>query len=480
MGDFLGKKYYLIFLLGMLLLIFAGCNKPDENVDATSVQTQESKKEIVANDTTEAKENKSESEQTRLWPEAFKVDSALNFSYPSTLDEAESFPKGIWWAKVKDGETNETDKELVQKTLLLIAESDDLSDGQKGSQIKRFFAETYFPYLPGMSSFLPRGKIDLKDVESKSNIKLNGREMKGQINIAIILDASGSMKQVQGGKTIMDMAKESISDFTSNLPEKAKVSLTVYGHKGTGSDEDKELSCSSIEEVYPLASYNQETFESALNATSPSGWTSMAEALKQTGVKLSQENDVTNVIYLVSDGKETCDGNPSEEAKNLVNSNINPIINVIGLSVNGEDAAQLKEIAESAEGRYIDVKNQQDLDREFEESTGTINQWVDWYRQNNDKASDQLSEDKQRLTDLNRETVENLQAFKEVSEKALIDLNHSGNINDSVYQDVYGALNEFYRQLYSEKDQLYNEKYKEIEDSFNLTKEEMDAKYNNK
>lgn len=477
MGDFLRMKY-LVFLIGMLLII-GGCSKANENNTTNSVKTQESKTELVTNDTTEVKESASEVEQTELWPEAFKVDSTINFSYPSTLSEAESFPKGIWWTKIKQGEPNDTDKELVQQTLWSIAESS-LSDGEKGSQIKRFFAETYFPDLPGMSLFLPRGQIDLNDVESKSNIKLNGREMKEQINIAIILDASGSMKQVQGGKTIMEMAKESISDFTSGLPENAKVSLTVYGHKGTGSDQDKKLSCSSIEDIYPLSSYNQDSFESALKNIWPSGWTSMAESLKQTGAKLSQENDVTNVIYLVSDGKETCDGNPTEEAKNLVNSNINPIINVIGLSVSGEDEAQLKEIAESAEGRYIDAENQKDLDREFEQSRNTLNLWVDWYRQNNDKAVDQLSEDKQRLMDLNKETVDNLQTFKNISEKALIDLNHSGKINDSIYQDVYGALNDFYRRLYSEKDQLYNEKYKRIEDSFNLTKEEMDTKYNNK
>lgn len=145
------------------------------------------------------------------------------------------------------------------------------------------------------------------------------------------------------------------------------MSLTVYGHKGTSSDQDKELSCKGIEEIYSLSKYDAESFQKAIQSISPSGWTSIAESLKQTGSKLNN-NDATNVIYLVSDGEETCDGKPKEEAQALAQSDINPIINVIGLSVTSEDAAQLKEIAESAEGRYIDVKNQQELDQEFQQS----------------------------------------------------------------------------------------------------------------
>lgn len=473
------RKAYIILLLGMLL-IMAGCSKQDSETKAEEPKkVQADQSETESKETEAAEEKALEEKQDELWPNAFKADSAMDFSYPSTLSDAESFPKGIWWAKIKQDELNDTDKESIQQVLFEIAESS-LSDEEKGSQIKRFFAETYYPDLPGMSGFMPRGKLELTEVESKSNIKLNSREMKKQINIAIILDASGSMKQVQGGKTLMEMAKESISEFTSNLPENTKVSLTVYGHKGTGSDKDKQLSCSSIEEIYPLSSYDQAQFVSAMHTVSPSGWTSMAKALKETGAKLSQGNEGTNVIYLVSDGKETCDGNPAEEARNLAKSSVNPIINVIGLSVNGEDASQLQKIAESAEGRYIDAKSQQELDREFEQSTDTLSQWSDWYKQNNDKASDQLKEDKQRLADLNDETVDHLQTFKRTSEEALIQLNRTGKINNAIYQDVYGALNEFYRQMYQDKDRLFTEKYAQIEDSFNLTKEEMDQKYNNK
>ena len=106
--------------------------------------------------------------------------------------------------------------------LSTIIKTDD-SNEVKADQIKRFISETLFPELPPMSTFTPRGKINLEELETTSNIKLNGREMKETINIAIILDASGSMKNVRGGKTLMEIAKESIQDFASNLPDHAHI-----------------------------------------------------------------------------------------------------------------------------------------------------------------------------------------------------------------------------------------------------------------
>lgn len=67
----------------------------------------------------------------------------------------------------------------------------------------------------------------------------NGQKVSGTANIAILLDASGSMAQKIGGKTKMDLAKEAVNQFVSSMPEGSNVSLRVYGHKGSNSDNDK-------------------------------------------------------------------------------------------------------------------------------------------------------------------------------------------------------------------------------------------------
>src|ERR1700750_245280 len=89
-------------------------------------------------------------------------------------------------------------------------------------------------------------------------------QYKENLNVMVILDASGSMANYEGNVTRMDAAKKAITEFVKGLPKEANVGLRIYGHKGTGNDSDKALSCSSSDLIYPLSMYNAENFESAL------------------------------------------------------------------------------------------------------------------------------------------------------------------------------------------------------------------------
>ncbi len=97
----------------------------------------------------------------------------------------------------------------------------------------------------------------------------------------VILDASGSMANYEGSVTRMDAAKKAITEFVKTLPGDANVGLRIYGHKGTGNDSDKALSCSSSELIYPLSNYNAANFEQALSKAVPAGWTPIGHALNE-------------------------------------------------------------------------------------------------------------------------------------------------------------------------------------------------------
>ena len=71
----------------------------------------------------------------------------------------------------------------------------------------------------------------------------------------------------------MNLAKAAVERFASSLPENAKVSLWVYGHKGSNSKKDKQVSCKSTEEVYPLGTYQEEKFSQSLDQFQATGWT---------------------------------------------------------------------------------------------------------------------------------------------------------------------------------------------------------------
>ncbi|TGU53257.1 hypothetical protein EN829_070265, partial [Mesorhizobium sp. M00.F.Ca.ET.186.01.1.1] len=105
---------------------------------------------------------------------------------------------------------------------------------------------------------------------------------------------------------------------------------------------DKQLSCSSSDLVYPLQSYEPKRLDQALALFEPTGWTSIAHSLTlaQQDLAAFSADKNTNVIYLVSDGIETCGGDPVAVAKELSQSQSMPLVNVIGFDVNAEGQKQ--------------------------------------------------------------------------------------------------------------------------------------------
>ncbi|MFC5590131.1 VWA domain-containing protein [Sporosarcina soli] len=194
---------------------------------------------------------------------------------------------------------------------------------------------------------LPDGKDEIEVAKARKT------------NIVILMDASGSMKAEVAGGVKMTLAKEVIEAFTGELEDGAHVSLLAYGHKGRGVESEKELSCSSIDEVYPLGAYEEATFHEAMDSFQASGWTPLAGAMEKAGELLAPygNEEYRNVVYIVSDGIETCGGDPVEAAKKLHEGNIEAKVNIIGFDVDDEGQNQLREAAEAGGGKYATVRD---------------------------------------------------------------------------------------------------------------------------
>lgn len=244
--------------------------------------------------------------------------------------------------------------------------------------------DLYFNYLYSIVAFDfqdPQDVLDQLEFELSGTPEADPRyEFKEHYNIEIILDASGSMANYVGSKTRMELAKDAIRDFVSQIPEEANVSLRVYGHVGTGSEADKAASCSEVDEVYERGSYDQGSFEKALGEFEPAGWTPVAGALEsaEDSFKGLDNKANTNLIYLVSDGIETCGGDPVAVAKSFAESEISPIINVIGFNVDAEAQKQLKQVAKEANGIFSNVTSGEQLTEEFKQSEKVLQNWKSW------------------------------------------------------------------------------------------------------
>jgi Ca-activated chloride channel family protein len=205
---------------------------------------------------------------------------------------------------------------------------------------------------------------------------LGDTDLKQNINIQLILDSSGSMAEQIGGETKLDIAKRTLNQFVGTLPKNANVGLRVYGHTGSNQEQDKALSCQGTELFYPFAPLDAAQFTSAIDSFEPRGWTPIATSLQAAQQDFAAFDGATNtnIIYLVSDGIETCDGDPVAAAKALRESNIQAIVNVIGFNVDAAAAQQLRAAAEAGGGAYFDARNAAELESVFKDNFD----WVAW------------------------------------------------------------------------------------------------------
>ncbi len=190
-----------------------------------------------------------------------------------------------------------------------------------------------------------------------------------KVNVEIVLDASGSMAKQIDGVEMMDIAKNSIKEVLEKMPADANVGLRVFGHLGDNSQSGKEVSCGANELIHPITPLDINAIESALGPIEPTGWTSIALSI-ENGINDFKEfngEDTLNILYIITDGIETCGGDPVEVASQLSDGNTNVLLGIIGFNVDANQNSVLKSIADAANGYYTTASDAQNLTSEFEQ-----------------------------------------------------------------------------------------------------------------
>ncbi len=197
------------------------------------------------------------------------------------------------------------------------------------------------------------------------------------VNIVVILDASGSMAELIDSSRKIDVAKQAIVKFLTNMPKGINTSLIVYGHKGSGSLAGKDISCEAVEQVVSLSQNNSSNIISAINSFGPNGWTPIAKSLDLARSIFETRRNDKNHLILVSDGIETCDGDPAASAKNLITLSPNRFstlkLDIIGLGKMKEsDGNFLRQIASAGKGTYISADSSDKITNEFNRQLSLI------------------------------------------------------------------------------------------------------------
>lgn len=187
----------------------------------------------------------------------------------------------------------------------------------------------------------------LKVSVAAATLFLGSVSAQAESNILFVLDASGSMWGKVGGATKMSVAKSALPQLMSQVPVGTKLGLLVYGHRN-------KTSCEDVELVLPMGSANTDSVGSALKALTPIGKTPIAHSLEQASAAFpaGSEKD-SNSIVLISDGIETCDGDPCGVAGKLAAANIKVKVHVVGFDISDKDRAALECIATNGNGKYF-------------------------------------------------------------------------------------------------------------------------------
>ncbi|WP_051314815.1 vWA domain-containing protein [Alteribacter aurantiacus] len=256
--------------------------------------------------------------------------------------------------------------------------------------------EPYYEDVEQVIAFNPDIEVDSETPEEEAP---DEDELPSTSHFSILLDASGSMNARNQSGTRMDEAKEAIEAFVATLPENSTTSLRVYGHEGDNTNAGKELSCSSTDTIYH-GETDADALSEVLDDVDAVGWTPIAKAIEDSQDDIPE--DATDVIvYIVSDGIETCGGDPVKAAQELVDQDIEPIINIIGFQVEDDDYQSLIDVAEAGNGEFTFVDSKQELESYWEEEyRRMMDAWNEWKRAAMDEVNERSAELKDQANEL--------------------------------------------------------------------------------
>ena len=178
--------------------------------------------------------------------------------------------------------------------------------------------------------------------------------------IEYILDASGSMTEtLSDGLPKIEVAKQVLTDHMRSFRPETNIGLRAYGHRLPYRQEAE--SCKDIELVAPVEKGQMERIVGFMQDFEAQGMTPLAASLGQAKDDFIFEAPRVNSIVMLSDGIETCGGDPCKLVEDLKAQGINITIHVIGLDVDNPTRDQLSCIAQVGGGKYHDARNQQDL-----------------------------------------------------------------------------------------------------------------------
>jgi len=181
--------------------------------------------------------------------------------------------------------------------------------------------------------------------------------------VELILDASGSMLQRLDGTRRIEIARTVLTDLVNEtIPEGTSLALRVFGHR-------KPDACDTDLAV-PLQPLDRGKVTGVIQATQAMNLarTPIGESLARVADDLGGV-DGQKLIILITDGEETCDGDPAGAIAELKEAGHDVRINIVGFAI--DDAvlkADFESWARMGGGLYFNASSAEELDEALKEA----------------------------------------------------------------------------------------------------------------
>lgn len=168
--------------------------------------------------------------------------------------------------------------------------------------------------------------------------------------ILFLFDASGSMLAPWGNQLRIDAAKEILSNLVDSLRVNTKVELALraYGHLSPS----KEQNCEDTKLEIPFSASNHDAIIQRLKYIYPKGTTPIAYSLEKAANDFPEKKGYRNIIIIITDGIESCDGDPCAVSLALQKKRIFLKPFVIGLGMKEQFSKQF-----DCMGEYFNAKD---------------------------------------------------------------------------------------------------------------------------
>src|SRR5690606_25062267 len=191
--------------------------------------------------------------------------------------------------------------------------------------------------------------------------------------LLFLVDASGSMLDPWGGgnQTKLSDARRILNRIVDSLRQNNRIELglRLYGHKAPPGVQN----CKDTDLEVPFRTNNHQEIINRINAMKPKGVTPIAYALEQSANDFPSAPGYRNIVILITDGIESCGGDPCAVSRALQKRGVFLQPYIIGLGMRAERSLECagKFLNADTPGRFYDLLNEA-IERSFARTTVSV------------------------------------------------------------------------------------------------------------